>query len=226
MVTNKEVIYQVKALSEQSQLTRDGWSDVWIYNETLKYRARILNQKLEQKVPISDFNYQDSPCLNLIEVPKNECDIEVGDGCTIYRTEYIIPRAIKITSVYNPLNNKQYTLIEKTQVRFRQNTRFSSLNDKSYSYLSDTGMGVFLYVVSKNPLLKSVIIKGIFYNPLEIQTYPSCEGKVKFPCRSFYDYEFKLDDSLRTTVNEMMLSYFYKLKYGPNDLLNNNIINV
>lgn len=222
MVTNKEAIYQVKALSEQAQLSDDnGWSDTWIFNELLKYRARIISQKTREKMFVSEFNYQESPFIALDAITNDT------DGKYIlYKSRTLLPKSvIPIKSIFNPLNNVEYPIEDISRMRYRRRTRFPYINNKDVAYISDEGKGSNIYIASNNPLLTEIKASGIFYNPLEIQTYPDPTGKVNFPCRSYYDYEFKLDDELRTTINEMMLDYFYKLKFGPNDRINNNLPN-
>lgn len=226
MLTNREAIYQIKNLAEQSQTSRDGWSDIWIYKELLKYRARIINQKLETNVRISQFNYQDINCVALVEADKSEYPSYIDINCKLYKSKHIFPKTIRLNSVYNPSNTRQYTVVDIDKVKYRKNTRFDYINKRSFAYLSDSGKGTHMYVVSTNPVLENVSVNGLFYDHLEAQTYPNCKGVLNFPCRSYYDYEFKLDENLFTTISEMMLQYFYKLKFGPQDQQNNHIPNV
>lgn len=227
MITNKDAIYQYKHLSDQGQLSSsNGWSDVWVYNELLKYRARLIKQKHEQRIPISDYTYQSTPCLELIEVPRSECICDIEDDCTLLRTRYPVPKTIiPFKAIVNTANNKEYTIVDVSKVRFRSQTRFKGITQKAFAYINDTGTGNHIYLVTNNPLHNRIVGIGAFENPLEVQTYPDCEGKIPFPCREFYDYEFKVDESMYTTIKEMILQINYKLKYGPIDQHNDNIPN-
>jgi len=224
MFTNKKAIYQLKDLAERAHTSlSSGFSDRWIFKEILKYRARLIKQKYRQGISLMQSNFQESLCYNLIEVPKSDCVCSLSPDCTLYRTETIVPKTIiPLKSVYNPSNSKQYQYSDISKLRFRATTRYKGLANKSFYYISDQGKGDYIYVVSENPLLRNIITSGIYENPLEIQTMKNCEGIQNFPCRSFYDYEMRIDESLFTTVQEMVVKNWWSLKMtNPLDLENN-----
>ena len=49
-LTNRQVIYDFKDLMSKDRLSDDiGYSNRWIYNHLLNYRAQLLMQKLDKE---------------------------------------------------------------------------------------------------------------------------------------------------------------------------------
>jgi len=219
VITNIEGIYQIKDLFHKNQISQDNTeSDRWIFREILKYRSSLVSQKFKQRDFLNNLLYQEI-CISLIEVPVDECICNVADDCCVYRSKYLVPKSIiPYEFVSNTDNSTSYSRIDTKTIRFKTNTRYKSLNEKSSYYTLDNGTGDYVYIISKNHLLQNVKVKTIFENPLEAQLYPDCNGKIQFPCRSAYDYEFKTDMGLFATVKQLILRDYGKLiMNGPND---------
>lgn len=214
MFTNKEAIFEFKSLTEREQITQSsGWSNRYIYNKLLTYRARLISQKFQKRETLNYSLYQTTPCIKLIDVPISECVCDIGDGCTLLRSEHPIPKSIiPIKQITNTTNNKQYSIVDINVVKYRTNTPFASLNNKTLCYFQDNGKGDYLYVITQNPLLEQLVATSIFENPLEIQTYGDCQGNIAFPNLSYHDYEFKLDRAGFTTVLELIFQFDFKIK--------------
>lgn len=214
MFTNREAIFEFKSLTEREQITQSsGWSNRYIFSKLLTYRSRLISQKFAKKETLNYSLYQTTPCIKLVSVPKSECVCDISDDCTLLRSKYPIPKSIiPIKQVTNTSNNKQYTLTDVNLLKYRVNTTFKSLNNKTICYFQDIGKGDYLYIVTQNPLLEQIVITSIFENPLEVQTYLDCEEKIPFPKLSYYDYEFKTDRANFTTILEMIFQLDFKLK--------------
>ena len=221
MFTNKQAIYQIKDNTETHQTSdRNPISDRWVYWEVLKLRSLLIKQKWEQNRFINSINYQEI-CVPMIEVLASECDCapELLAGCTsIYRSAIPLPKSvIPIQQVSNSDNSKEYSAQDSSTMRFKTNTRFSYLNKKSFYFVQDTGKGDYLYIKTDNPEFAKAKVRSIFEYPLEAQTYPQCDGTIPFPCRSFYDYEMKIDEAVYATLEKMMLPVMLnKLGIPPN----------
>jgi hypothetical protein len=224
MITNKDAIYQIKDLFHKDQISSDNTeSDRWIFREILKYRSSLISQKFKQKDFLNTLLYQEI-CVKLVETNKNECLCNVPDDCSVYVSDILLPKSIiPYDFVSNTDNSVQYSKIDTKTARFKTNTRYTYLNNKSAFYTLDQGLGDHLYIVSKNPLLTNAKVKTIFENPLEAQMYPDCEGVIPFPCRSAYDYEFKTDQALFTTIKQLIIrDYGNLIMQGPLDNVHDN----
>ena len=224
MITNIEAIYQVKDLFHKNQISQDNTeSDRWIFREIHKYRSSLVSQKFKQRDALNALLYQEI-CVSLVEVPRDECLCDIDDDCTIYRSTHLLPKSvIPYDFVSNTDNSVAYSRIETKTARFKTSTRYKSLNQKSSYYTLDNGEGDHLYIISKNHLLQNAKVKTIFENPLEAQMYPDCSGKIPFPCRSAYDYEFKTDMGLFATIKQLLIrDYGNLILSGPNDNISDN----
>lgn len=224
MITNKEAIYQIKDLLHKDQISSDNTeSDRWLFREILKCRSALISQKYKQKDFLNSLLYQEI-CVKLVESNRNDCICEVPDDCAIYVSDMLLPKSIiPYEFISNADNSVQYSKIDTKTVRFKTNTRYSFLNNKSSFYTLDQGLGDHIYVVSKNPLLTNVKVKTIFENPLEAQMYPDCSGNINFPCRSGYDYEFKTDQALFSVIKQIIIKDFGSLMMqAPNDNISDN----
>ena len=225
-MTIQETIYQIQHLLAKSQISDDhGWSDRWIYHELLKYRSRLVSQKFKQREPISQELIQETPCLNLIEVSDSDCPCDDPDSCFVYRTELALPNSIiPYISVQNTTGSVEYLPQSFSTARFRSNTRFKKLNKKSFYYSRKREEGTYLYIVSNNPLPDfKIIVRGIWEDPTIIQKFPNCSGEISNVCKSHYELDFIISDSLFATVKEMILQAYVRIKVAmPDSIVNNN----
>lgn len=223
MLTIKEAIYQIKSLFHKEQIADDnGESDRWLYREILKYRSLLIRQKWEQRGFINQANFQEI-CFQLEERPIEECMCTVENNCTLFRSKHIIPKSIiPYDLVTNSDYSKEYFRNDTNISRFRKNTRYAAINKKGFFYTLDQGMGDYLFILSENPLLESGKVKSIFENPLDAQMYPDCAGNIKYPCRSGYDYEMKVDTDLFTIIKQMIIKdYGGMILQAPRDTFDN-----
>ena len=98
-----------------------------------------------------DVKISEEICISLIEVPVDECICNVADDCCVYRSKYLVPKSIiPYEFVSNTDNSTSYSRIDTKTIRFKTNTRYKSLNEKSSYYTLDNGTGDYVYIISKN----------------------------------------------------------------------------
>lgn len=223
MVTNADIIYQFKTLTDSHQVSDDNaWFDEWIHTGMLYLRASVVSQKYRKnKHRISAYNEMITPCINLVKAVN--CTCVAPSGCEPLMTSIVIPDAITgIISITNPDGDVIYNETDSSQVKHRSTQRFKSLADKTFYTLQDEGKGTRIYIFSKKPL-KYIRVTLIPRNPIEIQRMKDCSGRVPNFCVSNYDLEWKLDADLTNLVLEFAAANYIRMRYQGTDLKNNSM---
>src|SRR5690554_4993675 len=92
--TNKEVIRFLRnRLSSNDNRTESTtpFSDRLVYEALRSSRARLINEKIRAREPISLDNYQTIGCIPINEVDVVECPCAPKSGCTFMVTEFDLP---------------------------------------------------------------------------------------------------------------------------------------
>ena len=218
-----EVVQRVQSLSSKGVESRSSrLSRRHIYSKMLSVRSLLFYNKINKKQFLSKYNYTFLPCVELEEVPENECPCIVPGGCTILRTKYKLPKPINslngyiidsVTSVDGRTIFDEVTYLRKV---WRKGDKYSS--DKPDYFIK----GDYLYVTSTRKL-KAVSIMGLFSNPIEANSYPSACVDEKQECPIFpMDMEFTLDNELidalvELTVQELSVGFMFGDEDRRND---------
>jgi len=216
MVTNRDVIFEFKEMLGSPPLSDDvTWYDRWIYFYLIRIRSYIIHQKLKKKERVSKFTYQDIDCLELEEENENEIT-----NCKILKTKYSIPKTIGKPVILSLDNSTQYSYVDLQNIKHKLNYRYKSIGNKTIYTLRDIGNSTHIILYS-NELKKKIKVHAIFEDPLEAYLTPDCNGKLKYPCKSYYDYEWKLDSDLTKVVLDMSIQKLPQMRIQLNDILNN-----
>lgn len=222
MITNAEVIYEFKQMTDKHHVSDDtGWSDSWILWYLLRNRAYLVHQKSKQMGRVSRFSQMTTPCMELI--PAENCPCVPPTDCIALMTKIPIPRGITgIISVTNPDNTVVYPQTESSKIKYRSQQRFKSLADATTWFSEDEGNGTRIYIFSEKPLkyIKATLIPE---NPIEIQRMVDCDGKTPNECVSNYDLQWKLDSDLTKVAMDMALQSLQRSRGQLSDIKNNGI---
>jgi len=228
-ITNREVINAFRTLiADKVQIsTSSGWSARLVYYYILRYRAKLIREKVYKNRSLSHWNYQTIDCIPLQEISLNECPCVPWEGCTFLRTAYPIPKPLdRLKSVTSITGQVTYSFVEWERLESKIKSRIKAQRYAAYYTIKTRNNGTFLYLYNK-VLQKMLTVTGIFENPLEVQYYPDCEGRVN-PCQRPQDEEFILDPDLLPTVYDLALSQILRAKQMGTDILqddNDNISN-
>jgi hypothetical protein len=179
----------------------------WINN----YRASGLYEFTEAGREIDPQLVQDLGIVKLTSVDKSDSNCpNVPWGCKIKKV--VIPKLIDLplnrSLVFVGLIDKQTPIqLDHADTHiFRAATRFGKLFTRAY-LVHNT-----LYVVTSDnaPSLKYINIRGVFENPVEVETYPyeGCDPK----CYSFENDEYPMPARMyeyvlrKIMVNELQMS--------------------
>jgi hypothetical protein len=222
-MTNGDIIYKFKELTDKDKVSSEsGWSDSFIFDHLLDARALVIRQRKDNLYKISRFIQMETPCLKLI--PSINCPCVTPNGCEPLETELIIPRSIVgVLAVTNPDGTQVYSEVEASKLKYRLNTRFDYLNNKTLWFSEDvSGNGTKIYVVSKKNL-EFIKVTLIPEDPREVQRMIDCSGKIATDCISDYDLEWKLDSALTAMVLDITMKRLLRAKAPISDIKNNNI---
>lgn len=143
-------------------------------------------------------------------------------GTTYLRSTQKVPALIPIgTNALYPSDfygDIHITLVSRDRMRYVGHNKW--LKNIIYASL---GPDHHIYLISQNPqfkYLKKATMTGVFENPEDIDSSLSCQESENSSC-DIMDKEFPLEDSLVTTVIEMVVKYLAGAAYRPQDTFNN-----
>lgn len=220
-INNRETIYAFKTLvADKTQISDDnGWSNRLIYFYLLRYRAKLIREKVLKGESLSHWNYQTIDCIPLKEVDLNECPCAPASGCTFLKTEYPIPKPLnRLKSVTSIDGQITYTFVEWERLKSKINSRISAQSKTAYYTIKTRKEGTYLYLYN-DVHKKFITCSGVFENPLEVQYYPSCNGEIDH-CKKPLDQEFILDPDLLPVVYDLAISQLNRAKQLASDIYN------
>jgi len=204
LIQRVKLLYSKGASSDDARLTAPH-----IYNKLLTTRSLLLVKKLKAKSFISDFNYNTLRCIELITVDKNGCSCIPHNRDKILRSRYKLPNIIAgysnnaIKSVFtNDMTSFKY--MSPDAMKYIEDSRFSKVENY---YFIENG---FLYVVTRNELLKVINVTALWEDILAVNNFHNyCYGKAREDyyslcstsgcndiCVSNFDVEFNIDAEL------------------------------
>ncbi len=210
----KEINQRIQSLYSKGASSDDSrLSNRFLYSKILTTRALLLSQEAKKKQRISMWNYQTIPCIELIEVPKNECPCIPPRGCSIYRSRHKIPEPLVglsgalIQGVYDMDGTIKIDEQNLNSIRFNSGNKYATKEPK---YFIESG---YLYLVGpkKLPIVKMV---ALFEDPIAVKVFEGYCDNCK-DCKKCLDYleeEFPLDndmiDALVRLISEEVLNIF------------------
>jgi hypothetical protein len=203
-MTYRELIYiildQIKATSDDSAITEDH--ALFLAN---KVRALILKQRysdVKRQMPLSNYQTINVP-LEFISQHKGEYlaegTVEIPTIMTIGRV--YVGKGLNTSITLVPFERFQYTASN----RFVKYLKYATIDPRHKFYLKS-------YTSIAN--MDSVEISAIFENPIEAA---SLDGDNQ----DLWDKEYPLEESLVSTVMELVVKYLGGAIYQPADPINN-----
>lgn len=178
MATITELVYDVR---ESLNLYQDDTnvSDRYITHLWNTKRSKYLRQDLNNYQKTVDNSILQSFCIEMIEVPINECGLSYDCG-TILRSKYKIPKPIELhlksaITAIKPTNRMElpFNYVGKERAIVSKHSPFKK---SIYAFLDDD---LHIYIISQNNLVKlieCVTVTGIFENPLDLAIFKNCCG--------------------------------------------------
>lgn len=221
-ITNREVVNAFRKLvADKGYISQsNGWSFRLIYFYILRYRARLIRERVRKNITLSHWNYQTIDCIPLVETSTSECPCQPNPGCTWLKTVTPIPKPLhRLKSVTSKDGTITYTFVEWERLKRKLNSRLPANRKAAYYSIKTRSNGTYLYLYNDDHK-KHITVTGIFENPLEVQYYPDCKGEVE-KCQRPADQEFILDPDLMPTVYDLALTQILRAKMMGSDVINN-----
>lgn len=219
MTKYKEIVYMVmdrlKLSSDDSSITEEH-----VLYLAKKFRPFILKQRYADiRKNIGRANYQDI-CFNLIQVPDIPNDVCMDNN--YLRSDIKIPKLMSISEpIVYPL-----TFMYNFNICYTSNERFSFVgNSKYYRNIIYYTIGPdnYLYLKSPNPLfmnMEKLRMSGIFEDSEEAESM-SCDKEGKSIECDIMDRDFPIEDSLVTSLIDLIVQSLGSTLYKPEDTQNN-----
>jgi len=215
----KEAIQRVQTLYSKGVESDDSrLSSRYIYNKLNTTRNMLLTQKLNKKQNIQEEHYSKIPCIELIEVNKNECScLESLDNCKILRSKHKIPTLLsslnteEIKGLYSINGNVKFSRLDINAVTYFKDNKYTS--NKIVYFMKDG----YLYILGTNSI-KAVTLIGLFEDILEIKRFNNLCDNLK--CIDPLNTDFPISLSLFDTVIKIILEELNLFIKIPEDLTN------
>lgn len=224
MKTNRDMINGfVEMVSENDgRLTQDKpWSNRLIYYYLKMYRARLIWDKKQKKLPISRSTYAILRCIEMELVDMVDCPCIPASGCHFLKSVEAIPKDItgQYASITSTLGNKTYDYLRWEQFEEKLNSRFPAERVKPYYTIKSYGEESYLYIYADND---KEIVSGTLLpeEPLDVLAFPNC-GEENLICDPL-DREFVLDAELVPILYELMFDKLIKVRSTTQPELFNN----
>ncbi len=225
-MTNGEIIQRVQSLyskgvqSDDSRLTPRH-----IYSVLISNRSRIISQQINRREKISQWVYQDIPCIELIKAPIHECPCLPDIGCTFLKSKYRLPdplvsnRGHAIQHVTSIDGSIIYSETSWTERKYKSGRKYTS---KVPDYFIRNGHLMISYY--RGP--KIVTMRGLFEDPLEVDEFINyCPDECTedcIDCDSIFEEEFPLDPKNIQTLIEMSLKELLEIFSSSLEDITNN----
>jgi len=219
-MTYGEIISQIKTpLNKGIASNSDRLSGRYIIKIALRKRARVLKQEQEKKTLKDRFSRQRIPCMELISVPKHECEcLPLKVSCSnLRRTKKKIPMPVKdfLYSITSIDGNIVYSPTEFND--YRRYSRLKPLQSKPRYFISNE----YGYIIGDDDKM-FISVEGVFADPLEAEQ-ASCETPDDGdPCLDATKTNFHLISDLEDAVILLTFEEIARtFQLGKEDNLNN-----
>lgn len=177
-----------------------GWLAAAVYEKVLVSRAAAITEEI-QATPheVSLWSEQTIGCIEMEEVPIEECPCAPPSGCKWFRTIIDVPEPIgdfkAVSGIGGNLGKlKSYSYRDWTAIKYSQAARLEA--ERSLSYYTKKNKRIYIAGEGHG---EPISITGIFFDPIEVQRLPACGGKVN-DCKPFLDYEMYIDPTILNSV--------------------------
>jgi hypothetical protein len=225
---NRVIIQKVQSLYSkgvQSQSSR--LSSRHIYNKLITSRSKLITNEFKKKQKISQWTYQTISCIELIEVPVNECPCTLQTGCMILRSKYPIPSIMTgmdkhlIQSVTGLEGRMVLTEISFEDKKYAKGNKYTSTSPDYF--FRGAGLSNYLYV-TVTLRIPTVTFTALFDNPIDVYLFPSmCEDNT-YECIDYLDFEFPMDNDQIDALVEMTATELIDRFIGVKQDISNNAI--
>lgn len=204
----------IKAHSDDTSYT-----DSYLYSLLIQARAEVLSQKLRKLQPLSKFNEQ-TICVPLERVSFHDCSC-VSVGCDVMKSSFEIPQPITTRSgMYlkvMTINGEELPMIEAA--RRPVVIHSETLGDKLSYDLYDREL-----VIWNSLTIPVVLVRGIFYDPLDLANLPECNTDGTETGNTCYDpteEEFPIEPDSIPRIMERALQFLGISLRIREDMINN-----
>lgn len=223
-MTLSKLIYDVREYLKQYNNDSDLDDRYITYLYGIK-RSKYLRQELNNFQRTTDISVTQTLCLELEEIPINQCNIDF-DCETIVRTKQPIPKPLElhIKSALTTVRSTNrisvpFSFVTKERALYSMH---SSFNNGIFAFLDND---LHIYFISKLDTLKlieCVTVTGIFEDPLELLNYTNCCGcNDASPCFDLDTVDYPLQphyiDLIRGEIVQDLTSKFKIPEDNQND---------
>lgn len=235
-----EAIQRVQSLyskgveSDDSRLTSRH-----IYNKLVSSRARVLEQSLKQRTPLSEWTYTTFNCVELEKVEGIECPCLPPAGCKVWRSKLELPKPImgkyneSISWVMGVLDSGSKTvyLTQETldSMRHVGSSRYTKDNPR---YVISNGY-LYVYGMTMSSSIDNIYVRMrmLVEDPIDtLALLHDCNQTAdcsQADCPECVDYgtlEFSLDDAKTELVIDMALGELVSMFSASSQDLRNNML--
>lgn len=183
-----------------------------IYSAMLTGRSVLIRQQVNKGQAISEWNYQNLPCVELITAPIHECPCVPVQGCKILRSKFKLPKPI--TGLEKSLIKSITSLdgLIKFDEESYENVKYSIGNKYTANKPSYYIHNGYLYITVLT-ILKVVPVRGLFEDYLEAAAFANlCGNCENCECNDILDTEIPIDGHLirpllQLTYDELIVMF-------------------
>lgn len=167
-----------------------------IYSTMMSMYHKLLFENYNKNRKVSPFSWYTLHCVELIEVPQNDCPCVPPIGCTILRSKYPLPKILQfgnnlmiqsVSSIDGQMTFAQTTLNKK---KYKSGSKFTS--KKPDYFIKDN----FLFL-TVNTKIRLISISALFSDFIEAGKFIEfCDKKNHDCCKAMYEYDIVIDEYL------------------------------
>lgn len=197
-------------------------SDKYVYSKLLSSRSRILEQKLNKRQHVNEFNYQTLK-IEMEQVNPVDCVGYELPGCNISQSVNDLPETLN--SIYNQGIKSVSTLdgVLTGSIEYSRKTFEETKYSKGNKYTNKSGnsyhtLGRKIRVVSeKTP--RYLLVRGLFADPIAVA---EANGDICSTCGDIRDLDFAIDPAevealITLTIQECVVSFSQVVEDRRND---------
>lgn len=178
-------------------------SDLAVYNKLKTARAVALKSLLDKNEFLSEEHYQVLTCVSLEEEDIVQCPFVPPSGCTWLVSTCDIPKTITLKSVSTHLG-KQFSYVRWDKIKEKVGGRIGSAAKDKFYTTRMVGEKLFLYIYN-DEFIKSILITGIFEDPIEASVFCKGGDNVCSPMESSFHTAQSIFDLVSKNAWDVML---------------------
>lgn len=179
------------------------YSNLSVVRMLQEVRAAEIKLAMEQGKPLTEFMVQTLPCVEVVEMDRNECPCAPASGCYWLKVEKELPRYLKMISVTGIVangENPRFTFIKWDRFQYIPKSRNITMRNGRYWTIRDTGRGGPSLYLYGDRFLKTIAVSAIWEDPMWVEAFPDCgERNMDAFCNPL-DVDFHTDAWLRDII--------------------------